>query len=83
MTDYPKFLEIKVGKLAEAKELLTEFFGTGDGEFDCFHMGWELRKANEHNLLDVLSHGPVIALYCSDKTFDRIKNYYQHLGIVA
>ena len=78
----PKLLVIKVGKLAEAKKLLTEFFDSDDGEL-ILGMGWKIRKADENNLLDILSHGPVIELYCSDKTFDRIKDYYEYLGIAA
>lgn len=83
MNYIPNFLVINVGRLAEAKKLLTEFFDSGDGEFDIFHWGWEIQKADENNLLDVLSHGPVIKVYCSDETFRRIEDYYRYLGVAA
>ena len=76
------YLEIKVGKLAEAKKFLTEFFDTDDGEL-ILGMGWKIRKADESNLLDVLSHGPVIIIYGSDKTFSRIETYFREIGIAA
>lgn len=80
---YSHYIMIRVGKLVEAKKFLTDFFRTDNGEYDLCHEGWEIQKANEGNLLDMLSHGPVIKVQCSDYIFDKVYTYLKNMEIAA